>query len=294
MSLASLVPAPNMLGKPLRYLKQLRSLHRLSFAMSRAAATAGLRQLVPTMPSSWEFSGFSQHGEDGIIDYLTRRIRDPRNYFIEIGCSNGMENNSTWLALGRSFSGLMVDGNPEDLAWCRYVLGPQNYGLTFHHMFVTRENVGTLKELARHPDPDVFSLDIDGNDYYAVEGLLSAGFHPRIWVLEYNSAFGPEQSLTIPYRADFRIEQAYSKDLYAGCSLQAWKRLMKRNGYSFVTVDLSGTNAFFIEPDHFEPEFVAGLRGLGFRENSSHRREYRMGWERQFELIKGSEFVQVD
>src|SRR5262245_8837470 len=129
-----------LLQKIPRYLKQLRSLDRLSFAMARAAATAPLRQLDPARPCTWEFSAFSQHGEDGIIDYLTRQIRELHGYFIEIGAANGLENNSTWLALGRSFSGLMIDGNADDLAWCQYLLRPMNYGLTFQEMFVTREN----------------------------------------------------------------------------------------------------------------------------------------------------------
>lgn len=261
--------------------------------MSRAAATAGLREINPARPSSWEFSGFSQHGEDGIIDYLTRRLRDPHNYFIEIGCANGLENNSTWLALGRSFGGLMIDGNPQDLAWCQYMLRPMNYGLTFHHMFVTRENVAGLPELARHHDPDVFSLDIDGNDYHVAEALLTAGFRPGIWVLEYNSAFGPTKSLTIPYRADFRIDQTYGRDLYSGCSLEAWHRLMAKNRCKFVTVDFSGTNAFFIDPERFDSSFVANLRGLEFQENSSHLREYKVSWERQFDLIKNLEFIEI-
>jgi hypothetical protein len=282
-----------MLQKIPRYLNQLRSLHRLNLAMSRAAATARLRDLDPGLPSSWEFSGFSQHGEDGIIDYLARRIRDPHNYFIEIGCSNGLENNSTWLALARSFSGLMIDGNPDDLAWCQYMLRPMNYGLAFHHMFVTRENIGSLRELARYRNPDVFSLDIDGNDYHIVEALLGADFRPRVWVVEYNSAFGPSHGVTIPYRADFRIEQKYGKDLYGGCSVAAWRSLMKRSGYRFVTVDFSGTNAFFVDPECFDPGFVANLSGLEFRENCSHFRQYGVNWEGQFALIRGMDLLEI-
>jgi len=282
-----------MIQKVPRYLEQLRSLHRLSFAMSRAAASAPLRELDPTRPSTWEFAAFSQHGEDGIIDYLTRRLRNSHGYFVEIGVGNGLENNSAWLALARSFSGLMVDGNEKHLAWCEYILRPMHYGLTFKQMFVTRENVKTIHSLSQYADPDVFSLDIDGNDYHVAEMLLEIGFKPKIWVLEYNSALGPERSITIPYRSDFRIEMAPGADLYSGCSLKAWQRLMSRNGYRFVTVDLSGTNAFFLHPVHFEPEFVAKLRGTTWRENSSHRREYQTDWEGQFELIKGREFVEA-
>lgn len=282
-----------MLQKPLKYLKQLRSLHRLNFAMSRAAATAPLRALDPTNPNSWEFSGFSQHGEDGIIDYLTRRLREPRGYFIEIGAANGLENNSTWLALARSFSGIMIDGNPADAAWCQFLLRPLNYGLVFQQMFVTRENARTIHDLALHPDPDVFSLDIDGNDYHVAEALFQDGFRPRIWVVEYNSAFGPANSLTIPYRADFRTQMNRGLDLYCGCSLAAWRKLMIRHGYHFVTVDLSGTNAFFIDPGCFDGAFTVKLRGSEFRENISHLREYQTSWPGQFALIQDQEFLEI-
>jgi hypothetical protein len=42
---------------------------RMATAYSRAAATAATRVVEATDPISWEFAGFSQHGEDGIIDY---------------------------------------------------------------------------------------------------------------------------------------------------------------------------------------------------------------------------------
>src|SRR5262249_55435252 len=155
--------------------------------------------LDPTRPNSWEFAAFSQHGEDGIIDYLTRQLRCCDGYFIEIGAGNGLENNTTWLALARTFAGLMIDGNPDDLAWCEYILRPMNYGLTFRQIFVTREDVGEVKALARQANPDLFSLDIDGNDFHIVQALFDVGFRPKIWLVEYNSAFGPAGSLTIPY-----------------------------------------------------------------------------------------------
>lgn len=39
-------------------------------SIARGAATAGLRAIDPLDPRTWEFSGFSQNGEDGIIDHL--------------------------------------------------------------------------------------------------------------------------------------------------------------------------------------------------------------------------------
>jgi len=53
-----------------------------------------------------EFSNFSQNGEDGIIEFLSDKIFDNNKYFVEIGCGNGLENNSTNLVLN-NWSGLV-------------------------------------------------------------------------------------------------------------------------------------------------------------------------------------------
>jgi hypothetical protein len=74
-----------MIKKFRRYLQRKNGINRITMALSRGAATAMLRTIDPADPSSWEFSSFSQNGEDGIIDYLTRKINNPNYYFIEIG-----------------------------------------------------------------------------------------------------------------------------------------------------------------------------------------------------------------
>jgi len=282
-----------MIRKALRYLHHLRSLQRMNLSLNRATASGSLREIHPNLPSTWEFTGFSQHGEDGIIDYLTRRLINPNRYFIEIGAANGLENNTTWLAVVRNYAGLMVDGDPENVEWCRYLLTPLNYGLQFRQMFVTRENVTELAAQARQLDPDVFSIDIDGNDYHVVDALFRTGFRPAIWVVEFNSAFGPQQRTTIPYQSDFRVTNAPSIDLYCGCSIAAWRGMMDRQGYKFVTVELCGANAFFINPEAFPDGFASQLHGVDFRTNLSHVRAYGVDWQQHFDRIKQMALIEV-
>ncbi len=50
-------------------------------------------------PQSWEFSGFSQNGEDGILDVLRRQLKQRNRYFVEIGSADGLQNNSSWLVV---------------------------------------------------------------------------------------------------------------------------------------------------------------------------------------------------
>lgn len=282
-----------MIRKGIRFLKQLRSFERINMAFSRAAATAPLREIDPADPLSWEFSGFSQHGEDGIIDYLIRRLKNPNRYFIEIGAADGLQNNSSWLALARNYSGLMIDGDPDNTAWCNHLIVPINPGVEALHMFITLDNIGGLRTAALHLNPDVFSLDIDGNDFHIAEAILDAGMRPRIWAVEYNSVYGPEKSISVSYKPDFRVVQAHRLSLYSGCSIAALRKLMGRHGYHFVTVESSGTNAFFIDPREFEVEFLHSFQGTDFIESVSHSREYKLRWQEQFELIKDMDLVEI-
>src|ERR1700675_3503795 len=75
---------------PARYwgtLDRIRIRTQLSVAFARAAATSSLRVIDPQVPRTWEFSGFSQHGEDGIIDYLCSHLVNPNRFFFEIGAA---------------------------------------------------------------------------------------------------------------------------------------------------------------------------------------------------------------
>jgi hypothetical protein len=281
------------MNKLIRFLRQMRSMQSINMSLSRGAATSALRTIDMRDPGSWEFSGFSQNGEDGIIDVLTRHIVRPNRYFVEIGASDGLENNTSWLALARRHNGLWIEGDPEASEWCRHMFTSLNYGLEIMQKFVSQESAAQVRQMALHADPDVFSLDIDGNDYHLARALLASGFKPKVFVVEYNSAFGPDKSVTIPYRQDFRFAKGHGNNLYYGCSLAGWKKLFAQNGYTFVTAELNGVNAFFVDPAVFADGFIEGIRPRGFAENFSQAREYKLDWRGQFALIHERELVNL-
>ncbi len=245
---------------------------RMATAYSRASATAAARKPDPTRPISWEFSGFSQHGEDGIVDYLCGQMAQPNRYFFEIGGADGLQNCSAWLAFARRFSGVMVEGNPDLSRRCVQVLkAAKCHNILAVNQLVDQDNIASLMKRCPHSAPDVFIIDIDGIDYYIVERVLEMGFLPKLMVVEYNSVFGPEQAVTIPYEPTFSRRAAHESLLYYGVSLAGWRALLEAAGYRFVTVDSNGTNAFFIQPDAFPEGFADGLTGLDFRDNQSDK-----------------------
>jgi len=281
-----------MINRTIGYFKRLSALNRVNLSLSRGI-TAALRTIDDTNPVSWEFSAFSQNGEDGIIDYLTQKIKNNNYYFIEIGASSGIENNTAWLAIARKFNGLMIDGDLKSIQGCKQIHQSLNLGVECVNLFVDKDSGGQLYELALHNDPDFFSLDIDGNDYYVAESVLEAGFRPKIWAVEYNSAFGPIKALTMEYRDNYNYMTAHESNLYYGVSIAGWKTLFQRYGYQFVTVERNGVNAFFIKTEHFDSEFAKGIQGLAYRENYYQLKKFKVPWEKQFEMIKNMPFVEI-
>jgi hypothetical protein len=264
-----------------------KNLIKINTSFSRGALTSQLRNIDETSPITWEFSAFSQNGEDGILDYLLKNLLYSNRYFIEIGANNCIDNNTAWLAYGKNYSGIMIEGN-KYLFTTSYDTKP--WYTDYIHKFVDLQNISFLSQNSLHLDPDVFSLDIDGNDYYIMKKILDDGFRPKVVVVEYNSAFGPDQILTIAYKSNFNFIDAHSSGLYYGVSISLWKKLFSTFGYEFISVESNGVNAFFVNPNVFNQEFIKNLKKQHFLENVHQLRRFKNTWNHQFDLIKHLKF----
>lgn len=158
--------------------------------------------------------------------------------------------------------------------------------------FINKSNVGILKDKALFLDPDVFSIDIDGTDYYITRMILEAGFRPKIFIVEYNAVFGPEKSLTIKYADDFNFRKLSPTELYFGASITALRKLFYSFGYKFITAENNGTNAFFVDPAAFDNKFLEEIKSADYYENFYLLRKFRKKWPDLFELIKDMDFTE--
>jgi hypothetical protein len=194
-----------------------------------------------------EFSVFSQWGEDGILQWLLARVPVESETFVEFGVENYTEANTRFLLTHQNWTGLVIDGSAahidaikrQDIHW--------QHDLTAVHAFITRENINELIARRFRGDIGVLSIDVDGNDYWIWEaiGVVS----PRIVVCEYNSVFGCERAITVPYDPKFFRTAAHYSNLYFGASLPALCRLAARKGYVFAGCTRAGNDAFFVRQD---------------------------------------------
>jgi len=282
-----------MIKRFMNYLLDIRDRQQMAIALGKGAAMRQSRSVDLTLPGTWEFSGFSQNGEDGILDVLRRQLLSSNRYVIEIGASDGMQNNSSWLVVAEQYNGLMIEGNPRLVERAKRTILNHSIGVEYLNMFVNSENIQELKMAALHSDPDIFSLDIDGIDYYIAKAVMAGGFRPKIFVVEYNSVFGPNRSVTVPNKKSFVFTEAHPTQLYYGVSIAAWRKFFHQHEYQFVTVDRKGVNAFFVDPNCFDAEFLSGIQSLEFSENLFQHRKFHAPSEKQFELIKEQELVSI-
>lgn len=198
-----------------------------------------------------EFKVFSQFGEDGILQYLIRQAKIPPelHIFVEFGVETYVEANTRFLLTNDNWRGLVMDGSEDNIA--RVKEGPffWRHDLTAVAAFIDRENINRLiADAGFAGELGILSVDIDGNDYWVWERIDVV--NPIIVVAEYNSVFGPDLAVTVPYDPAFIRSKAHYTNLYWGCSLRALQLLGDRKGYALVGSNSAGNNAFFVRRDH--------------------------------------------
>jgi hypothetical protein len=226
------------------------------------------RQIAPhpvTALSDAEFQVFSQFGEDGILSWLLTLIPPHRRFFVEFGIEDYTQSNTRFLlSAGWSWSGLVLEGNPEAVAALRQQSIAQWHELEIVEAFITRENINSLLEAnGAAGEIGVLSIDIDGNDYWVWEAIT--GTTADIVVIEFNYRFGPEKAVVVPYDPAFVKRDAHPSGIYFGASLAALCALGERKGYAFVGCSESGVNAFFVRRDRLCPPLRALTSAEGYR-----------------------------
>ena len=210
--------------------------------------------------SEAEFCGFSQWGEDGIIDWLVSRIPELPKTFVEFGVENYIESNTRLLLQMHNFKGLVLDASDNNvnsisssgLAW--------RYNLSAKCDFINVSNINSLISLSGFEDDiGLLSIDLDGNDYWVWEAIVVV--KPGIVVIEYNAVFGDLHHVTVPYRADFQRTKAHYSNLYFGSSLLALISLGCKKGYTFIGTTSSGVNAFFVRND-LTPDVLSNIKSI--------------------------------
>ncbi|MFM9840704.1 MAG: hypothetical protein ACKVOQ_20730 [Cyclobacteriaceae bacterium] len=197
-----------------------------------------------------EFQVFSQFGDDGIIQWLVHRIPFPNKTFIEFGVENYREANTRFLLINNYWSGMVIDGDKENIRSLQQEQLSTFYDLQSECSFIKKSNInGILNSAKFNKEVGILSVDIDGNDYWIWKAIDS--IDPVVVISEYNCLFGFDKPLTISYKDDFIRGKERPFNFY-GTSLLSAYNLAKEKGYEFIGCNSAGNNAYFVKQDYLK------------------------------------------
>ncbi len=198
-----------------------------------------------------DYKIFSQNGEDGIIDYLLHELKIESPKFVEIGIGDYTESNTRFIFETCNSKGLIVDciKNLKKKILSNIIFWKGD--LIILEEFIDHKNINSLLiENKFDKDLDLFSLDIDGVDYWILKELKNK--FAKIAVIEFNPNFGPDLEITVPNIKNFNRTKYHYSNLCFGASLKAIVNLMSSKGFVFVGVNKNCINAFFVNEDEIK------------------------------------------
>ena len=199
----------------------------------------------------------SQHGEDGLIEYLYSIISPKKKYYVEFGASTGNTiENTRYLRENCGWSGLLMEGDEN--------LSNQSNGLVKHE-WITPENIMDLFVKYKVPyDFDLLSIDIDSDDIYVFDSIDTKKYTPSVIIAEYNPGLPNHLPLSIEKgKSDYGINphpQNNNFPCYHGCNIHAWYVVAKRKGYSIVTT--CGVNVVMVRNYHAKKFTIPTLNDI--------------------------------
>jgi hypothetical protein len=277
----SSVPAAIKLERVLRYPEKLKKVvgdPRSRFGgffpavRELSARYANHTDLTPS-----EYRVYSQHGEDGIIAEIARRIgpKFPRS-FVEFGAGAGTAGNTIFLADVLGWQGLFIEPAQDDFALLEKKY-QANDRVQTACAFVNPGNINDLLRRAAYPDGlGVLSIDVDGNDYYVWRAIEVV--EPELVIIEYNGSLPLKKRLVQPL-----MDEPWKGTDYFGASLGALVSLGAEKHYFLAHTDLAGLNAFFVHERHRDafrdlttiPQRTANYELIGIvHPRDRHAREY--------------------
>jgi hypothetical protein len=138
--------------------------------------------------NKYQYNRYSQYGEDGIINYITSRIRINKSC-LEVGAGDGIEFSNTRRLLELGYKCVYIESSNFKFKLLKKNLnGKKNARLfNFKISFKGKNSLDNFfKSHKISPTIGVLSIDIDSYDYYVLKYLKHV--KPQLIIIEYNNS----------------------------------------------------------------------------------------------------------
>ena len=240
-----------MIKKFIKFLKKISEIQERVYKIQEAIGRIESRQIAEYESKDFlksQFRVFSQWGEDGLLQYLVSNVKFCNNKFIEFGVEDYYESNTRFLLSNNNWSGLIIDGDLENINKIKKDPIYWSSNLKAVNQFITKDNIDEIiKSNGFAGNIGILSIDIDGNDFWIFKAIDVV--KPDLIIIEYNSIFGCDFPLSVPYDENFvRLKKHYS-NIYYGASIRALNDLAVQKGYSLIASNDAGNNLFFLRKE---------------------------------------------
>lgn len=197
---------------------------------------------------------YSQNGEDGVIEFILRKLPQMPRFIIDIGANDGVEaSNSRLLIEKYGFGGLLIEPfenafaklealykTHPDVTLKQAAVGPtdeETGTMTWHGHFdklpTPIRNVNTVLEEAHVPQEIGFlSIDIDGGDNEILQSLDWKRYRPWFVVAEIDSS----SDVNLQHQLDIMNQAGYYPLLHIGNVFYIRKDVAGAFFYNWKTV----------------------------------------------------------
>ncbi|HZE63398.1 MAG TPA: hypothetical protein VE056_05930 [Pyrinomonadaceae bacterium] len=210
---------------------------------------------------------FSRSDEQQILkQYIDELVpKDRPRTVVDIGAGNGVRWSNSYALVLEGWNALGIEADPQ-----KYELLTQVYrrfpNAKACNRRVQPDTINSLLEsLDIDKDFSVLCLDIDGNDYWLLDAILSS-FRPRLIVTEINEKIPPPIRFVVKYDPAFKLRHHFY-----GYSIAALGDLCARHDYGILRLEYN--NAFI------GPRELAGDRFIDA--TMAYEQGYRNGADRK-------------
>lgn len=229
------------------------------------------------------FQKYSQFEEDGLLLYIFGLIGTKTRKVVEVCAAAGDECMAANLIINHGWKGYLFDGSDSNVAQGReffarrktLLYGPPEY----RQAWITAENINSLfSEAGVEGEVDLFSLDIDGMDYWVWKAVEK--IQPRVCIFETVNYVPSDMALTARYDAKFSMHNAQGDgQFYRGASTLAMVKASREKGYRLVGAHRHGFNCIFMKNGVGE-EYFPEVSVESVHDNPNTRRSQATKWPR--------------
>lgn len=181
---------------------------------------------------------FSHADEQRILASYIEKLLPPDwpKTVVDIGAGNGVRWSNSYALLSAGWKGLGIEADPQKYSLLKKVYSnfPQAEG---SDALADPQNIGSLlRKFHIEKNFGVLCLDIDGNDYWVLDAILT-DFRPGLVVTEINENIPPPLRFAVKFDPNFQLRYHFY-----GYSIAALEDLCDKHNYGLL--ELEYNNAF--------------------------------------------------